>query len=258
MDEIVFNDALTLNLRRGRFLLLIVGDGIREGVEAIAEYLQAHAGLHFSLGLVEMPIYDAPDGTRVIAPRVLARTNVIVRHVVAVPEGFTISEEDAVPTEAIVEANPHGDEQRLFWKEFLDGLQLDDPEQAIPRPARAGYVTFMLPAPAGSCWLTVYRDVRRGEVGVSLSSTRNSPGEIAMLAAAEDWAMLKEELGGSAAIVETKGRPRITEYRAVGDLTNAQVRVAAFDWLRQRTNVFVNVLRPRIRSVIADLSRAGE
>jgi hypothetical protein len=38
IDEIQFNDALTANLRRGRFLLLIVGDGIREGVEAIAEY----------------------------------------------------------------------------------------------------------------------------------------------------------------------------------------------------------------------------
>ena len=52
VDEIGFNDALTFNLRRGRFLLLIVGDGIRGGVEAIAEYLQAHAGLHFTLGLV--------------------------------------------------------------------------------------------------------------------------------------------------------------------------------------------------------------
>jgi hypothetical protein len=52
VEEMPFNDALTANLRRGRFLLLIVGDGIREGVEAIAEYLQRHAGLHFSLGLV--------------------------------------------------------------------------------------------------------------------------------------------------------------------------------------------------------------
>lgn len=32
VDETAFNDALTLSLRRGRFLLLIVGDGIREGV----------------------------------------------------------------------------------------------------------------------------------------------------------------------------------------------------------------------------------
>ena len=47
VDEQQFNDALTANLRRGRFLLLIVGDGIREGVEAITEYLRAHAGLHF-------------------------------------------------------------------------------------------------------------------------------------------------------------------------------------------------------------------
>jgi hypothetical protein len=31
VDEIQFNDALTAYLRRGRFLLLIVGDGIREG-----------------------------------------------------------------------------------------------------------------------------------------------------------------------------------------------------------------------------------
>lgn len=30
VDEIAFNDALTSNLRRGRFLLLIVGDGIRD------------------------------------------------------------------------------------------------------------------------------------------------------------------------------------------------------------------------------------
>jgi hypothetical protein len=37
VDERQFNDALTANLRRGRFLLLIVGDGIREGVEAIAD-----------------------------------------------------------------------------------------------------------------------------------------------------------------------------------------------------------------------------
>jgi hypothetical protein len=59
IDEQQFNDALTANLRRGRFLLLIVGDGIREGVEAIAEYLQLHAGLHFSLGLIELPIYAA-------------------------------------------------------------------------------------------------------------------------------------------------------------------------------------------------------
>jgi hypothetical protein len=69
VDEQQFNDALTANLRRGRFLLLIVGEGIREGVEAIAEYLQLHAGLRFSLGLVELPIYAMPSGDHLVAPR---------------------------------------------------------------------------------------------------------------------------------------------------------------------------------------------
>jgi hypothetical protein len=90
VDEILFNDALTANLRRGRFLLLIVGDGIREGVEAIAEYLQEHAGLHFSLGLVELPIFVLPDGSRLVTPRVLARTGLISRTVVAMPEGSDV------------------------------------------------------------------------------------------------------------------------------------------------------------------------
>ena len=74
IEEVAFNDALTLNLRRGRFLLLIVGDGIRESTEAIAEYLQRHLGLHFSLGLVELPIFHIPGGGYLVAPRVLART----------------------------------------------------------------------------------------------------------------------------------------------------------------------------------------
>src|SRR5260370_37408980 len=52
VDEQQFNDALTANLRRARFLLLILGDAIREGTEALADYLQLHAGFHFSLGLV--------------------------------------------------------------------------------------------------------------------------------------------------------------------------------------------------------------
>jgi hypothetical protein len=48
IDEASFIDAVSRNLRRGRFLLLIVGDGIREGVESMTEFLQQYAGLHSS------------------------------------------------------------------------------------------------------------------------------------------------------------------------------------------------------------------
>ncbi len=260
VDEIQFNDALTANLRRGRFLLLIVGDGIREGVEAIAEYLQVHAGLHFSLGLVELPIYVMPDGNRLVAPRVLARTTVVTRTVVALPDGYALQEPQDPAT--VLEVDPERgalqDEQQRFWAEFLTVLKLDDPEQPTPRPARQGYLAFMLPAPGGSSWLTVYRGLRRDEVGVYLSSSRNSVGEYAMQAIANDWDAIKGQLGGTAKLIEEKGRPRVIDSLAVGPLDQEEVRERGFAWLAERVNTFVNVLRPRVRSAVADYQSRGE
>lgn len=257
VDEIAFNDAVTQNLRRGRFLLLIVGDGIREGVEAIAEYLQRHAGLHFSLGLVELPIYGMPDGTRIVVPRVLARTVNVSREVVAVPDGFRLrdstgTEQDNVG-ELDAERSALSDSQEKFWAEFLAGLKLDDPEQQIPKPARLGYLSFMMPAPAGSSWITCYRDLRQGEVGVSLSATRNTAGEFAMQAIAADWERVRQSLGDTVELDRDKyGRPRIVEKRRFGSLDDPEVRSRAFAWLRPRLNDFINVMRPRVRSEVAN------
>jgi len=255
VDEVEFNDALTINLRRGRFLLLIVGDGIREGVEAIAEYLQVHAGLHFSLGLVEMPIYLLPDGRRLVAPRVLARTEVITRNVVAAPDGYRV--DDEAPEETDAEVDPErvalADAQQTFWAEFLTGLKLDDPEQPIPKPARLGSLGFMMPAPSGSSWITVYRNMRRNEVGVFLSSHRNTAGDYAMHAVADDGDAVLKELGGTAKFAPSRdGRAQVGDSIATGSLENPDVRKAAFAWLAERVNTFVNVLRPRVRSAVAD------
>jgi len=179
VDEQQFNDARTTNLRRGRFLLLIVGDGIRAGVEAITEYLQLHAGLHFSLGLVEMPIYAMPNGDRgdrLVAPRVLARTAVVTRNVVAVPEGYTIeeAEDPTIVAEIDPERTALGDQSERFWTDFLDNyLKLDDPEQPRPKPARLGYIT--LSPPARTSWLTVYRTLHPGRVGIFCRAGRTPP-----------------------------------------------------------------------------------
>ena len=54
LDEIGFIDAVARNLRLGRCLLLIAGDGISENVEALTEFLQQHAGMHFTLALVQL------------------------------------------------------------------------------------------------------------------------------------------------------------------------------------------------------------
>jgi hypothetical protein len=264
VGEVQFTDAVTANLRRGRFLLLILGDGVREDVEAIATYLQAHAGLHFTFGLVEFPIYSLPNGDRLVAPRVVARTAVITRNVVAIPEGYFVQE----PAEAAAEADSEIDPdraalaatQQAFWKEFLDQhLRLDDRTQDVPRPARQGYLSFMLPAPQGSSWLTAYRDLHRGEVGVFLSASQNSPGESAMNAIIADWAAVGPALNGTTRLIQDKyNRQQIRDSRTVGNLNDPAIRKQAFDWLAERVNTFVNVLRPRVRDAVADETARGD
>jgi hypothetical protein len=260
VEEMQFNDALSANLRRGRFLLIIVGDGIREGVENIAAYLEAHAGLHFSFGLVELPIYLLPDGARLVAPRVVAHTKVFTRTVVALPDGHALveNEEVATATEVDTDLAALGDARQQFWEGFLKGLRLDDPEQPIPRAPRMGYITFTLPAPGGTSWLTVYRDMKNNEVGVFLSSHRDTAGAYAMNLIAEDWANVGQALGGTAVLTEKDGRPRIIDSWRPGPLDQSDTRERAYAWLRERTNTFVNVLRPRVRSAAADYRKQDE
>jgi hypothetical protein len=77
ITEELFIDAVSRNLARGRFLLLVIGDGIQEGAEQLAQFLQKNAGMHFTLALIEMAIFALPsemgDGF-LIQPRILAKT----------------------------------------------------------------------------------------------------------------------------------------------------------------------------------------
>jgi hypothetical protein len=84
-----FIDSVSRNLERGRFLLLVVGDGIQAGTEHIAAFLQQHAGMHFTLGLVELAIFELPSeyGGHLVQPRILARTRNIDRGIVTIEDG---------------------------------------------------------------------------------------------------------------------------------------------------------------------------
>lgn len=87
LAEAEFIDAVSRNLRLGRFLLLIAGDGIQESAESLTEYLQQHAGIHFTLALAQLSIYDDADGGVLIVPSIPLRTVNIVRGIVEIVEG---------------------------------------------------------------------------------------------------------------------------------------------------------------------------
>jgi hypothetical protein len=87
LEERDFVDVVAQNLKRGRLLLLVIGDGIREGVESMAGFLQSHAGLRFTLGVAEMAVYKLPTADHYITQaRVLARTVKIERGVVVLSD----------------------------------------------------------------------------------------------------------------------------------------------------------------------------
>lgn len=254
LDEIAFTDALTLNLRRGRFLLLIVGDGIREGVEAIAEYLQGQAGLHFTLGLVEMPIYAMPDGARLVAPRVLARTVNVTREVVAVPDGMLLQEQGGT-REPDADHDPLTLEETArigFMGSVLTGLKLDDPEQLIKPLPPKGWVSIYLPAPSASCYISLLFKRSKQQIGLRLTSDAGTVGEQAIASVLTDWNQIKNELGGSAVLEKmSQGRFRITELKKLSKKPPEAERAASVLWMQQRINDYVNVFRPRIKAAVA-------
>ena len=109
-DEALFIDTMTRNLANGRFMLLIVGDGIRAGLERMVDYVQASPQLQFTLALSELRIFER-SGTqeRLVIPSVVARTTEVTRAIVEVsvaPE-TSVKVEVAVPGPNSPEPEPH-------------------------------------------------------------------------------------------------------------------------------------------------------
>ena len=85
-DEAAFIDAVSRNLKRGRMLLVIAGDGIQEGAEQLAAFLQRQASLGFSLAMVELTLWRLGQDLIVI-PQVITRTVQIERTVIRLDDG---------------------------------------------------------------------------------------------------------------------------------------------------------------------------
>lgn len=90
-EEKYLIDNISKNLKRGRFLLLIVGDGIRESVEEMIEYLSQSPQLHFTLALVELQVFrlGEDNSSLIIIPQVVTRTKEITRAIVRIEGNYS-------------------------------------------------------------------------------------------------------------------------------------------------------------------------
>ena len=84
-----------------------------------------------------------------------------------------------------------------------------------------------------------------------------------MRAILDEWkagGAVKNQLGETAKLTKTTlgTLDTIIDSLQVGSLEQPEVRQKAFSWLAERVNTFVNVLRPRMRSLAADYQSRGE
>ena len=86
-DQTTFIDAVNTNLRRGRILVLVVGDGIRTETERLSSFLQSHAGARFTFALIQLGVYAMPDGLgHLIVPHTLLQTYLVERGVILIDD----------------------------------------------------------------------------------------------------------------------------------------------------------------------------
>jgi hypothetical protein len=128
IDEKELIDNIEKNLQNGRFLLLIVGDGIRENVQDMVEYLSQMPQLYFTLALVELQIFktqiDNRD-VRLIIPKIITRTKEIIRAIIRIeganPEQIKVE----TPNEVLQDKSLKSSSSRrntITEQDFFDNL----------------------------------------------------------------------------------------------------------------------------------------
>ena len=122
-DKARFIDTVSRNLAKGRFLLLIVGDGIQEGVEHLADTLSRSPQLGFSLALVELALFKTGDsaGGFFVQPRVLARTKEVVRAVIELRAPLTPADVK-VSLPEVIYGGKGGDRRRLTEEAMFETI----------------------------------------------------------------------------------------------------------------------------------------
>ncbi len=136
-DERFFIDNISKNLKRGRFLLLIVGDGIRESVEDMVEYLTQTPQLYFTLALVELQVFklDATDNSMIVIPQLVTRTREITRAIVRI-EGntsadFKVNIETDLGTESAKQQTQGYKRLTITAQDFFEQLQQNTNKETV-------------------------------------------------------------------------------------------------------------------------------
>jgi len=113
-----------MNLKNGRIVVLVVGDGIKSEAEDLAHGLQSHAGFHFTFALIELAVFNAvSDGELLVVPNILAKTCMIERGIVRIDDQRSEVIAQSITSEQFFDAMRKRDvDLPTKLKAFIDNL----------------------------------------------------------------------------------------------------------------------------------------
>lgn len=254
LSEAAFVDSVSKSLRQGRFLLMILGDGIREGAASIADFIQRVGSLEFTFGLVELAFYHSEATGTLVQPRVIAKTEIIQRSVISIRDHkIEVRDEEAEETsEKNTEDKLSGSQKwyATFWPEVLNGLVLDDPEQPMANPTRRGNIFFKMPPGTGGteAWLTVYCLQNHNRCGVFLKFRKGSLADRLYSSLLEESDEIEKEIGQPLEWEELgDSEYMICLAKSFPGLRSPEHQEEVIAFLRDTINRFVNTFRPRLK-----------
>lgn len=254
MSESDFVDAVNRNLSRGKFLLLIIGDGIREGAASIAEFLTNAGHLNFTFGMIELTIYEIDKKQKIILPRTLVKTTEIQKINIELPEGLIISNSinnEISSTKKEEKISPELQKRRkffnTFWKEFISELDLDDPGQTLPTPTITQNL-YVYPGKNKFAWISAYFSQSSKRVGVYFRCQNDQNGMNIIEGLSEFKDDIKIELGTDILWTwDTDSKGGFGVRMQIEDVYSKKNRKKIKEFFAHWINQYVNVIRPRLK-----------
>ena len=255
-DEAVFVDNVARHLRRGEFLLLIIGDGIREDVENIVDFVQRYSGLHFNLALVEAAIYRDANDRVIVQPRTIARTEIVKRFVFEVGKTIDTPQDDSEDQDELSDLQK---ENIRFWTAVLDGLSFSDVTVELPTVTKESNLHVHVNSPGIGNWdlyFAGYLNRSSRSIGCYLTRAKGNPHAVRIFEQAQDALHeLREEIGGDLDAWINKSRnPRIGFYREENlpfelsdDSADFQDSV---NWMQEKLDLLVSTVHPRLKQML--------
>ena len=257
VEEGVFVDNVTRHLRRGEFLLLIIGDGIREGVENIVDFVQQHSGLHFNLALVEAALYRDKDDHVIVQPRVLCRTEIVRRVVFEAGETRDILPDDAEREDVLSDLQR---ENLRFWTAVLANYAFSDVTVDVPDVTKESALYVKVRNSGFGDWglsFVGYLYRSSPHIGCYLTCRRDIPQAVRVYEQIEaSLPELRRKLGDDLRTWESNGRPRIGfqchDRLPFGAADNSLDFQESVRWMREKLDLLVSGVYPRLQELLSD------